>query len=192
MFKIDKKRIFTVKWNELEKSKNKLNKVNGLYFYHVNGKLMYVGKAVDLWSRFGHGYLKEDSKVHKNVGLMEIIAARPNMVEVIFVPMDKADLKEQETLWIQKHIPLFNESENPRYKTLALQKVIARTVNESNRLWTFAEMREYIYTKYKKKLSYNQIDVALANKQKDLSRYCGTSQEKQLLVPKKKQRKQKE
>ena len=87
--------------------------------------------------------------------------------------------------------PLFNESENPRYKTLALQKVIARTVNESNRLWTFAEMREYIHAKYKTKLSYNQIDVALANKQKDLSRYCGTSQEKQLLVPKKKQRKQK-
>ena len=36
---------------------------------------------------------------------MELIAARPNMVEVIFVPMDNADLKEQETLWIQEHIP---------------------------------------------------------------------------------------
>ncbi|QWH15287.1 hypothetical protein EXW38_29040 (plasmid) [Bacillus mycoides] len=163
-----------------------MNKVNGLYFYHVNGKLMYVGKAVDLWSGFGHGYLKEDSKVHKNVGLMELIAARPNMVEVIFVPMDKADLKEQETLWIQKHIPLFNESENPRYKTLALQKVIARTVNESNRLGKFAEMREYIYAEYKKKLSYNQIDAALANGQKDLSRYCRTSQMKKTLNPKEK------
>ncbi|MES9667185.1 hypothetical protein [Bacillus nitratireducens] len=169
-----------------------MNKVNGLYFYHISGMLMYVGKAVDLWSRFGHGYLKEDSKVHKNARLMKLIAERTDMIEVIFVPMDKADLKAQETLWIQEHIPLFNESENPRYKKLALQKVIARTVNESNRLWTFAEMREYIHAKYKTKLSYNQIDVALANKQKDLSRYCGTSQEKQLLVPKKKQRKQKE
>ena len=146
---------------------------------------MYVGKAVDLWNRFGHGYLKEDSKVYKNADLMELIVSRPDMVEVIFAPIDKENLEEQETLWIQEHIPLFNDRCNPRYSTTALQRVLARTVNEFDRIWTFTEIREYIFKKYKMKLSYEQIDEALANKQKDLSKYCRTSQEKQILMPKK-------
>ncbi|GAB6608292.1 hypothetical protein bcgnr5379_49370 [Bacillus cereus] len=32
----------------------------------IDKKYMYLGKVVDLWSRFEHGYLKKDSKVHKN------------------------------------------------------------------------------------------------------------------------------
>jgi hypothetical protein len=63
--------------------------------------------------------------------------------------------------------------------------VIGMIVNESNRLWTLVEMREFIFNKYKKRLSYEHIDEALANKQKDLSKYCRTSQEKQILQPKK-------
>ena len=55
MFKVDKNKVFTVEWNELKKSKNMLNKESGLYFYHVNGILMYVGKAIDFWNRFGYG-----------------------------------------------------------------------------------------------------------------------------------------
>jgi excinuclease UvrABC nuclease subunit len=109
MFKIDKNQVFTVKWTELDKSKNKLDKISGWYFYHINGILLYVGKAVDLWNRFGHGYLKVDSKVHKNDQLKKFISAKSDMVEVIFAPMDKADLKDQETLWIQEHIPFFND-----------------------------------------------------------------------------------
>ncbi|WP_350300244.1 GIY-YIG nuclease family protein [Peribacillus frigoritolerans] len=163
-----------------------LNKESGLYFYHVNGILMYVGKAIDFWNRFGYGYLKEDSKVHKNTDLMELIASSPEMVEVIFAPMDKSDLKEQETLWIQEYIPLFNEPDNPRYKTLALQKVIARTVNESARKWTYSEMRKHIFNKYKGKIKYELIDLALADEKRNLTRYCSKNPKTQMLKPKRK------
>lgn len=186
MFKIDKNRVFRVKFNELEKYQHYLNKVCGLYFYHVDNKLKYVGLSDNLWSRFSCGYLKEDSKQYINANLMKLIKSKSSSLEVIFAPMDRADLKEQETLWIQEYIPEFNERENPRGEIHSIQKVIGRTVNNSNREWTFSEMREYLFRKWWGKVSYERIDEALENKQYHLSRYCKTNQKMKTLNTKEK------
>lgn len=183
MFKIDKNQVFTVKWNELEKSKDKLQNVSGLYFYHVNGKLMYIGKSFDLWSRFGYGYLKINSKVHKNACLMELISAKSEMVEVVFAPLCKDLLKEQETLFIQAFIPQFNKAENPRYQVRSIQRIIARIVNETNREWKYAEMREHLFHKWRSKVPIEMIDEALANKSHNLSRYCSAKPKPEVLMP---------
>lgn len=183
--KIDKNQVFTVKWNELEKSKNELDEVSGLYFYHVNNKLKYVGLSDNLWKRFNGGYLKENSKQYINAKLMELIESNSSAVEVIFAPLDKDLLKEQETLMIQEYIPEFNEKENPRDEIHPIQKVIGRIVKDSNREWTFSEMREYLFDKWWKQVSYERIDKALTD-YKNLTNHCKQSQKKKTLNPKKK------
>lgn len=183
MFKIDKDKVFRVKWNDLRLHKDKLDKVSGLYFYHVNKKLLYLGKAVNLWSRFGHGYLKEDSKVHKNTSLMKLISVKSDMVEVIFVPMDEADLKEQETLFIQTYLPQFNIAENPRCQVRSIQRVIARIVNESSHEWEYAKMRKHLLIKWKNEVSIELINQALANESSNLSRYCCVNSKQKVLMP---------
>ncbi|USK69900.1 hypothetical protein [Peribacillus asahii] len=131
------------------------------------------------------GYLKEDSKQHINAKLLKLIESNPSSIEVIFVPMDKDLLKEKETLIIQRYIPEFNGSENPRGEIHTIQKVIGRIVDESNREWTFSEMREYLYENWWKQVSYEQIDKALAD-YKNLTNHCKQSQKKKTLNPKKK------
>ncbi|MDM5257059.1 GIY-YIG nuclease family protein [Bacillus toyonensis] len=185
MFKIDKNQVFRVKFNELEKNQQYLDNVSGLYFYHVDNKLKYVGQSDNLWHRFNGGYLKEDSKQHRNPKLMKLIKSNPNSVEVIFAPMDEYLLKEQETLLIQKYIPEFNEKENPRYEIHPIQKVIGRIVKESNREWTFSEMRKYLFDNWWKQVSYERMDKALAD-YKNLTNHCKQSQKKKTLNPKEK------
>lgn len=184
MIKVDKHNVFTAKFLELEQYQKDLVNRSGLYFFHVNKRLKYVGKSTDLWHRFKNGYLKEDTKQHINAKLMQLIASEPSVVEVIFAPMNKNLLKEQETLWIQEHIPEFNERENPRYEIKSIQKVIGSIVTSSNREWSFEKMREHLFSKWWGKVSYERIDEALANKQYHLSNYCKTSQLKKKLMPK--------
>lgn len=88
MFKIeiDSSQKFRVKFNELGKYQQDLDQVSGLYFYHVNNKLKYVGQSDNLWNRFNGGYLKEDSKQHINAKLLKLIESNPSSIEVIFVP----------------------------------------------------------------------------------------------------------
>jgi hypothetical protein len=185
MFKVNKHQVFSAEFLELEKHQWDLENESGLYFFHVDKKLKYVGLSEDLWHRFKNGYLKEDSKQHINAKLMHLIVSNPSVVEVVFAPMDKYLIKEQETLWIQEYIPEFNERENPRYEIHSIQKVIGRIVNCSNEEWSFSEMREYLFNKWWEKVSYEQIDEAIANKQYHLSNYCKTNQRKKTLNPKK-------
>lgn len=185
MFKIQKERVFTVKWIELEKNKNKLEKVSGLYCFHMNGRLLYVGKTEVFWNRFGRGYMKENSKVHKNPELMKLVLSKPEMIEIVFAPMDKEILKEQETLFIQTYIPQYNVAENPRYQIRSIQRVIARIVNKTNRLWTFTEMRDYLFHKWRREVPIEMIETALSNKTGNLSRICSTNQQQEMLMPKK-------
>lgn len=184
MFKIQKERVFTVKWTELEKNKSKLEKVSGLYCFHMNGKLLYVGQAEDLWRRFRRGYLKENSKEHKNQELMQIIFSKPEMIEIVFAPMDKELLKEQETLFIQKYIPLCNVLENPRYQIRSIQRVIARIVNKTNRLWTFTEIRDFLISEWRREVPNEMIQTALMNKTGNLSRLCSVNQQQEIIMPK--------
>lgn len=184
VLKVNKHQVFSVNFWGLEKYQQDLVDESGLYYFHVNKKLKYVGLSEDLWHRFKNGYLNEDTKQHINPKLMRLIASNPSAVEVIFAPMDKYLLKEQETFWIQEYIPEFNERENPRYEIHSIQKVIGRIVNSSSREWSFSEMREYLFRKWWGKVSYERIDEALANKQYHLSNYCKTSQRKKTLNPK--------
>lgn len=186
IFKVNKDIVFKSKFNELGKYKNMLNKVSGLYFYHVNKKLIYVGKSVDYWNRFGYCYLKKGSKVHKNPNLKKLIEFKPEIVGVVFAPMDNKLLKEQETLFIQEFIPLFNKAENPRFEIQSIQKVIARIVNQTNREWTYDEMREFLSLKWKREVPFEKLDEALENKNHNLSRYCRTVPKQKILKPKKK------
>jgi hypothetical protein len=186
VLKVNKHQVFKQKFLGLEQYQQELESKSGLYFFHVDKRLKYVGLSEDFWNRFKYGYLKEDTRQHVNPKLMQLISSHPSMVEVIFAPMDKYILKEQETLWIQEYIPEFNEKENPRYEIHSIQKVIGRIVNSSNHEWGFQEMREYLFVKWWEKVPYERIDLALANKQFHLSNYCKTSQKLQLLRPKSK------
>lgn len=185
MFIINKHKVFSDKYLKLENYQQALKNESGLYFFHVNNKLKYVGESKDLWNRFKNGYLKKNSKQHINMGIMGLIDSNPKEIEVIFAPMDKSCLKDQESLWIQEHIPEFNERENPRYEIHPIQKTIGRIVNSSNREWSFAEMKEHLYDKWRGHVSKERIEEALRN-HKHLTNHCKQSQKKETLNPKKK------
>ncbi|WP_312471239.1 GIY-YIG nuclease family protein [Neobacillus sp.] len=177
------KQLRRIKFTEIKNYQEHLDKESGLYFYHINGSLKYVGKTNNLWHRFNSGYLKEESKQHRNPKLMQLFKSIPSDIEVIFKPMPKRELKEMESRFIQDWIPQFNKTENPRYEIRSIQRVIARIVKESNRKWMYAEMREYLSHKWRSEVSLEKIDEALANKSGNLSRYCKTIPKKQILMP---------
>ncbi|MFE4140682.1 GIY-YIG nuclease family protein [Peribacillus sp. YIM B13472] len=187
MFKIeiDSSKSFRVKFNELGKYQQNLVQESGLYFFHVNNKLKYVGQSENLWKRFNCGYLKKDSKQHINANLLKLIESNPSSIEVIFVPMDKDLLKKKETIIIQRYIPEFNERENPREEIHAIQRVIGKIVDDSDREWTFSDMRNHLFDSWWKQVSYERIDKALADF-KNLTKHCKQSQKKKTLNPKKK------
>ncbi|MBS4213236.1 GIY-YIG nuclease family protein [Neobacillus rhizophilus] len=163
-----------------------MNKKSGLYFFHLKGGLKYVGKTDNFWKRFYSGYLKEESSQHCNPKLMQLVKKVPNDIEVIFKPLAKDELKEEESRFIQEWIPQFNKTENPRYEIRSIQRVIGRIVNETDREWTFSAMREDLIIKWRGEVSVERIDEALANRTGNLSRYCKTNPKKQTLMPKKK------
>lgn len=173
-----------VKFSEVKNYQKQLSQESGLYFFYVNGKLKYVGQSKDLWWRFTGGYLKKGTKQHVNSRMLNLIETNPDEIEVLFVLMEKELLKITETLFIQKNIPEFNEIENPRRERHSVQKVIGRIVTESNRQWTFSEMRYYLYEGWNKRIPYDHIDEALAD-YKNLTNHCKQSQKRQTLNPKK-------
>lgn len=179
-------KVFRIKFTQLKNHREQLNKVSGLYFYHVEGNLKYVGMSDNLWHRFNGGYLKEESKQHCNPELREMIRLNPRDIEVIFKPMIKDELKGEESRFIQDWIPQFNKAENPRHEIHPIQRVIARIVNETNHKWAYAEMRECLLRKWKGEVLLEKIDEALANKSCNLSRYCKTRPKQEILLPKKK------
>ena len=172
-----------VKFSEVKKYQNQLSQESGLYFFHVDEKLKYVGQSKDLWLRFTGGYLKKDTKQHVNSRLLNLIETSPDEIEVLFVLMEKELLKITETLLIQKNVPEFNEIENPRRELHAVQKVIGRIVTESDRQWSFSEMRDHLYKGWYKKVPYDHINKALAD-YKHLTNHCKQSQKRQTLNPK--------
>lgn len=183
MIRIEKRNVFSVKFNELEKYKEKLDKLSGLYFYHINRSLMYVGISDDLWHRFKHGYLKEDTKQHINSGVKKLITSFSTEIEVIFAPLEYHLLKEQETLFIQEYIPKYNEKENPLYQIRSIQRAIGRTVNISNNEWSYDDIREHLYKKWNGKVSFERINDALKDKTNNLSKYCRKKKGMNILAP---------
>ncbi|MFD6207118.1 GIY-YIG nuclease family protein [Peribacillus sp. NPDC060253] len=177
--------VFRFKFTDIQNHQDQLKKESGLYFYHIDGSLKYVGISDDLGFRFYGGYLKEDSKQHRNSKLMQLIDSKPNEIEVIFKTMDKELLKEEETKIIQDYIPLCNEKENPRYQVRPIQKVIGKVVNETNCEWSFADMRENLFKKWRGQVSFQRIDEALRDEKNNLGKYCSKKRGQDILMPKK-------
>lgn len=115
---------------------------------------------------------------------MQLVQSNPSDIEVIFKPISKDKLKDEETGFIQDFIPQFNKAENPRYEIRSIQKVIARIVNESKLEWTYAQIRVHLFKKWRYIVSLERISEALANRTRNLSRYCKTNSKKQILMPK--------
>lgn len=184
LLEIDKTKVFVVSWNELKNSEKRLCGLSGIYFYHVNGSLKYIGKADCYWTRFEKGYFNEDN--NHNPKLAKLIKSFPNEVAVVFLPMDKEDIDEQEVLFIEEWLPLLNKQRNPMESIRAIQQVIGRVVNLSNRGWSYNEMKEHLCHKWNGKVSNDAINTALVNKSGNLSRYCSTNGKQKVLMPKKK------
>ncbi|MEK4738584.1 hypothetical protein MHH66_20120 [Bacillus sp. FSL H8-0492] len=178
--------MFRIKFTEIKNCQKQLDKVSGLYCYHVNRNLKYVGISNNLWHRFEGGYLKECSTQHRNSKLMQLIETNQNDIEVIFKPINKELLKEEETKFIQDWIPLYNAKENPRYEIRPIQKVIGRFVNKENREVTFSEVREYLFHKWHSEVSYEKIDEALRDEKHNLGKYCSKKRGQEVLMPKRK------
>lgn len=196
LIKIEKNKIFKCKWNEIEEYQSQLKGVSGLYYWYRSNdsELLYVGEATDLYRRMKE-YQKDKQKGINNKDLVKLIESESDSIMIAFQPIDsqgmskekfKSHLKKEEARFIQKWIPLCNIEENPRHVIHSIQKVIGRIVNESNREWTFNEMRDYLFKEWWGKVLYEQLDEALANKQCHLSKYCKTSQKKKTLHPKEK------
>jgi len=179
------KKAFMIRFTEIKKYRQMLEKASGLYCYHVNKKLKYVGISNNLWHRFEDGYLKEDSAQHRNSKLMQLIESNPNDVEVAFKLIDGNSLKEEETKFIQEWIPEYNVRENPRCEISPIQKMIGKYVHEVNREVTFLEVREYLFNKWRGEVSYERIDEALRDEKRNLSKYCSKKRGKQIVTPKK-------
>ncbi len=168
--------IIKCNWNEIEKYQSQLTKESGLYFWyrsHNPKELLYVGEATDLYRRMMQ-YQKDKREGYNNPNILELIESESDSIMVAFQPIDthvmdkkerKRHLKEKEASFIQDWIPLFNIEENPRYQNHSIQKVIGQVVLKANREVTFIEMREYLFRKWRGKVSYKRLDEALANKQ---------------------------
>lgn len=178
--------VIKIKFTEIKYHQEQLNKVSGLYFFHIDRDLKYVGKSEDLWNRLFRGYLNEDTTQHCNRKLMQLVKSNPSEIEVIFMPMLKEELKEKESEIIQDWIPRFNKAENPRYEIRPIQRMIARIVNEDDCEWTYTDMKMHLFKKWRFEVSLERIDEALANKSWNLSRYCRTNPKREILMPKKK------
>ncbi|PGT97718.1 GIY-YIG nuclease family protein [Bacillus cereus] len=197
MTQVKKNIVFKCKWNEIEEYQSQLKKVSGLYYWYLTynpKELLYVGEATDLYRRMGQ-YQKDKREGYNNPRILELIEFEADSIMLAFQPIDnhgmdkkefKRNLKEKEASFIQDWIPLFNIDENPRYQIHSIQKVIGQIVSDANREVTFNEMREYLFQKWRGKVSYERIDEALLNKRYHLSSYCKTSQKKQTLNPKQK------
>jgi hypothetical protein len=188
-----KAKVIKCKWSEIEVYKPLLKNVSGLYYWYLihNPQLLYVGEAIDLYRRMKQ-YKSDKIGGNNNPNILELIESESESIMVAFQPfytgdMDKKELKrylkEEEALFIQDWIPLFNIEENPRYLIHPIQKVIGRVVSKANREVDFNEIREYLYGKWSGKVSIERIDEALANKQFHLSNYCKTNQLKKTLNP---------
>jgi hypothetical protein len=174
-----------VKFDEVPNMIESWKGVSGLYIFHTKGHFWYVGKSECLRNRFVQGYLKgRDSKQHISEGLLQRIELGLEL-SVIFVEMEKELIQKEEARVIGKACAWLNQDYNPRESIRAIQRQIGLIVEDSQREWSYEEMKKHLFYYYSGQIATKKIEEALANKNWNLSRYCRTARSKGILKPKK-------
>jgi hypothetical protein len=175
-----------VKFDEVPNMIESLKGISGLYIFHTKGHIWYVGKAECFRNRFINGYLKgRDSKQHVHDGLLKRIELGLEL-SVVFVLMDKELIKKEEARVIGKACTWLNTEYNPRESITAIQRQIGLIVEDSQREWSNEEMKKHLFYYYSGQIATKRIEEALANKNRNLSRYCKPVPSQGMLKPKKK------
>jgi hypothetical protein len=175
-----------VKFKEVPNMIENLKGKSGVYIFHSKGHIWYVGKAECLRHRFKNGYLKgRDSKQHVNDGLIQRIELGLDL-SVVFVLIPKELIVSEEKRIIRKACPWLNQELNPRESIRAIQRHIGQIVENSQCEWSYEEMTKHLFYHYSGQIPSRRIEEALANKNKNLSRYCKTVPNQEILKPKEK------
>ncbi|PGL59677.1 GIY-YIG nuclease family protein [Bacillus cereus] len=180
---MNKNKYIEVKFENVSNVIDELRGVSGLYLFHTLKHVWYVGKAVDLQNRFATAYLKKDgTPAHINKGLKQRIDAGCAM-NVIFVPMSVELIEKKEVEVIGRACPTFNDLHNPREKINAIQVLIGKIVNESNKEWSYDNMIKHLWWHYNGQILSNRIEKALTSNW--CESYCSRNRKKRILKPKK-------
>jgi hypothetical protein len=165
-------RIIEVKFEEVPDVIESLKGISGLYIFHTKQHEWYIGKTKCFRNRFVNGYLKgRDAKQHVHDGLLQRIELGLEL-SVVFVLMDKELINKEESRVIGKACTWLNSEHNPRESIAAIQKQIGLFVEDSQRTWTYEAMKKHLFVYYRGQIATKRIEEALANKNRNLSRYC--------------------
>lgn len=173
-----------VKFKEVSNMIESLKGISGLYIFHTLGHIWYVGKAECFRHRFINGYLKgRDSKQYISEGLLQRIELGLAL-SVVFVEMEKELIPKEEARVIGKACTWLNQELNPRVSIRSIQRHIGQIVEESQREWSYEEMKKHLFYYYSGQIATKRIEEALANTNGNLSRYCRTAPSRRILKPK--------
>lgn len=174
------------KFGEVSNMIDKLKGVSGLYIFHTKGHVWYIGKAQCFRHRFKNGYLKgRNAKQYVAEGLQQRIELGLDL-SVVFVVIPKELIDREEARVISKACPWLNGEFNPRDSIRGIQRLIGKIVEDSQREWTYGEMKRHLFHYWGGQIATKRIEEALANKDCNLSRYCGTNSKREILKPKNK------
>ncbi|MGG3449575.1 hypothetical protein [Domibacillus aminovorans] len=174
-----------VKFEDVPNMIESLKGVSGLYIFHTKRHLWYIGKAECFRNRFINGYLKgRDAKQHVSDGILQRIELGLDL-SVIFVLIPKELIESEEKRIIHKACPWLNQEHNPRVSIRGIQRHIGQIVEDSQSEWSYERMRKHLFYYYSGQIATKRIEEALANKNSNLSRYCGTVPSQGILKPKK-------
>lgn len=175
-----------VRFEEVPNMIKSLKGVSGIYYFHTKGHFWYVGKAECFYIRFTQGYLKgRDAISYVNEGIKQRIEMGLDL-SVIFVLIPKELIEIEEVNAIRKYCPWLNTDFNPRNSIRGIQRQIGQIVNDSQREWSYEELKKHLFYYWGGQLATKRIEEALENNTWDLSRYCRTVPSKGILKPKKK------
>lgn len=114
-----------------------------------------------------------DSKQYISEGLQQRTELGLEL-SVVFVLMEKELIEKEESRVIGKACTWLNRDYNPRESIRAIQRQIGLIVEDSQREWSYEEMKKHLFYYYIGQIATKKIEEALANKKGNLSSYCRT------------------
>ncbi len=175
-----------IKFEEVQNIIESLKGVSGIYIFHTKRHVWYVGKADCFWNRFTSGYLKgRSAKSYVSEGLKQRIELGLDL-SVVFIRLEKELTEDVEAKAIGRACPWLNKGLNPRNSIRGIQGQIGKIVQDSQREWSYAEMKKHLFYYWRGQIATERIEEALANKNRNLSKYCGTVPSREILKPKEK------
>jgi hypothetical protein len=158
-----------VKFEEVPNMIDGLKGISGVYIFHTKGHIWYIGKAECFRHMFTNGYLKSsDTQAHVSEGLKQRIEQGLEL-SVVFVLIPKELIESEEKRIIRKACPWLNQEHNPRVSIRAIQRHIGQIVEDSQREWSYEEMKKHLFYYYSGQVTIKRIEEALANKNGNLS-----------------------